>query len=37
MEALERIDATRAETLQNPCPHYERLRRLANVCFADPA
>ena len=35
MEALERIDATSAETLQNPYPYYERLRREAPV-FRDP-
>ena len=35
MEALERIDATSAETLQNPYPYYERLRQEAPV-FRDP-
>jgi len=35
MEALERIDATSAETLQNPYPYYDRLRREAPV-FRDP-
>jgi cytochrome P450 len=35
MEALERIDATSPETLQNPYPYYDRLRREAPV-FRDP-
>jgi cytochrome P450 len=35
MEALERIDATSPENLQNPYPYYDRLRREAPV-FRDP-
>ena len=35
MESLERIDATSAETLENPYPYYDRLRREAPV-FRDP-
>lgn len=35
MEALEQIDATSPETLQNPDPYYDRLRREAPV-FRDP-
>jgi cytochrome P450 len=35
MDALERIDATSPETLQNPYPYYDRLRREAPV-FRDP-
>lgn len=35
MEALERIDATSPENLQNPYPYYDRLRKEAPV-FRDP-
>lgn len=35
MEALDQIDATSPETLQNPYPYYDRLRREAPV-FRDP-
>ncbi|MFZ9394490.1 MAG: cytochrome P450 [Erythrobacter sp.] len=35
MEALEKIDATSSENLQNPYPYYDRLRQEAPV-FRDP-
>ena len=37
MGALERIDATSPETLQNPYPYYDRLRREAGQHVVMPA